>query len=118
MRCSIGVVMVNSAEMAVNPIAVVDAALTTGVIGLIIAAAGVFGWVLALEQVPQLVVAWVQSMTSSPLVAVLLREIPHRGHGRLVLRRWNGVSPFKLRAGRAIGQPHLVPACGPAHPAA
>jgi len=51
---------------------VIDAALTTGVIGLIIAAAGVFGWVLALEQVPQAVVAWVQSMTASPLIAVFL----------------------------------------------
>lgn len=51
---------------------VVDSALTTGIIGLIIAAAGIFGWVLALEQVPQMLVGWVQSMTSSPMVAVLL----------------------------------------------
>lgn len=51
---------------------VADAALTTGVIGLIIAAAGIFGWVLALEQVPQLVVGWVRELTSSPMVAVLL----------------------------------------------
>jgi len=51
---------------------VVDAALTTGVISIIIAAAGIFGWVLALEQVPQMVVAWVQGVTSSPMMAVLL----------------------------------------------
>ena len=51
---------------------VVDAALTTGVIGLIMAAAGIFGWVLAIEQVPQTVVAWVQGLTSDPMMAVLL----------------------------------------------
>jgi len=51
---------------------VFDAALTTGVIGLIIASAGIFGWVLALEQVPQMVVAWVQSVTASPSIAIIL----------------------------------------------
>lgn len=51
---------------------VADAALTTGIIGLIIAAAGIFGWVLALEQVPQLIVGWVRELTASPMVAVLL----------------------------------------------
>ena len=51
---------------------VLDAALTTGVLGLIIASAGIFGWVLALEQVPQMVVDWVQSVTASPAIAVLL----------------------------------------------
>ena len=51
---------------------IVDAALTTGIIGLIIASAGIFGWVLALEQVPQMVVGWVQSMTTDPTVAILL----------------------------------------------
>ncbi|WP_316860909.1 TRAP transporter large permease [uncultured Cohaesibacter sp.] len=49
-----------------------DAALTTGILGLIIASAGIFGWVLALEQVPQMVVDWVQSVTSSPNIAILL----------------------------------------------
>lgn len=51
---------------------VVDAAMTTGIIGLIMAAAGIFGWVLALEQVPQIVVGWVQGMTQNPAVAILL----------------------------------------------
>lgn len=51
---------------------VIDAALTTGVVGVIIAAAGIFGWVLALEQVPQTIVEWVRGMTSDPMVAVLL----------------------------------------------
>lgn len=51
---------------------VLDAALTTGMIGLIIASAGIFGWVLALEQVPQTIVAWVQSVTSDPTIAILL----------------------------------------------
>ncbi len=51
---------------------ILDAALTTGILGLIIASAGIFGWVLALEQVPQMVVDWVQSVTTSPSIAVLL----------------------------------------------
>ena len=51
---------------------VLDAALTTGIIGLIIASAGIFGWVLAFEQVPQTVVTWVQSVTGDPTVAILL----------------------------------------------
>jgi len=51
---------------------VADAAMTTGIIGLIIAAAGIFGWVLALAQVPQTIVLWVESLTSNPLIAVLL----------------------------------------------
>ncbi|MCO6383268.1 TRAP transporter large permease [Oceanicola sp. 502str15] len=49
-----------------------EAAITTGIIGLIIASAGIFGWVLALEQVPQLIVGWVQGVTDSPTLAVLL----------------------------------------------
>lgn len=49
-----------------------QAAMTTGVIGLIIASAGIFGWVLALEQVPQTIVAWVQAVTDSPTIAVLV----------------------------------------------
>jgi tripartite ATP-independent transporter DctM subunit len=49
-----------------------SAAMTTGIIGLIIASAGIFGWVLALEQVPQTIVDWVQSVTQSPALAVML----------------------------------------------
>jgi tripartite ATP-independent transporter DctM subunit len=49
-----------------------EAALTTGIIGLIIASAGIFGWVLALEQVPQTIVDWVQNFTESPTMAVTL----------------------------------------------
>lgn len=52
--------------------AILEAAKTTGVIGLIIAAAGIFGWVLALEQVPQMVVGWVQGVTANPTIAILL----------------------------------------------
>lgn len=51
---------------------VVDAALTTGIIGIIIAAAGIFGWVLAVERVPQTVVGWVQQLTQDPMVAIFL----------------------------------------------
>lgn len=51
---------------------VVDAAMTTGIIGIIMGAAGIFGWVLALEQVPQTIVSWVQAMTTNPAVAILL----------------------------------------------
>ncbi|MCF3932736.1 TRAP transporter large permease [Acuticoccus sp. M5D2P5] len=52
--------------------AVADAALTTGIVGLIIAAAGVFGWVLALERVPTTIVATVQALTDSPWIAVAI----------------------------------------------
>jgi C4-dicarboxylate transporter DctM subunit len=51
---------------------VLDAAVTTGVVGLIIAAAGIFGWVLALEQVPTMVVAFVSDLTPSPTLAIVL----------------------------------------------
>ncbi|WP_108658732.1 TRAP transporter large permease [Acuticoccus kandeliae] len=52
--------------------ALADAALTTGIVGLIIAAAGIFGWVLALERVPMMIVGTVQALTDSPWIAVAI----------------------------------------------
>ncbi len=48
------------------------AAKTTASIGIIIASAGIFGWVLALEQVPSKVAVLIQSMTDQAWIAMLL----------------------------------------------
>ncbi len=44
----------------------------TGAILIVIAAASVFGWILAAEQVPQLAVNGIRGLTDSPLVALVL----------------------------------------------
>lgn len=49
-----------------------DTAETTGAILLVIAAASVFGWILAVERVPQMAVSLIQGMTDSPTLALSL----------------------------------------------
>ncbi len=48
---------------------------TMSIIMIIIANAGVFGWILTREQIPQLVAQWLTSMTQSPIIFLLLVNI-------------------------------------------
>lgn len=47
-------------------------AINSGLVIFLIAAAGVFGWVITFEQVPQLVADWIVANTSSPFTFMLL----------------------------------------------
>lgn len=61
-------------EMSVSDIwpAFIRAAASSAVVLFLIAAAGLFSWVITFENVPAIVSAWVQSLTSSPIVFLLL----------------------------------------------
>lgn len=48
------------------------ASYSTGVIAFIMASAGIFGWLLAVEQVPQTIADFILDVTSSPGIAILL----------------------------------------------
>jgi len=48
------------------------AAYSTGMVAFIMASAGIFGWLLAVEQVPQTVVSAILSVTDTPGLAILL----------------------------------------------
>jgi C4-dicarboxylate transporter DctM subunit len=50
-------------------------ALTATIVMSIIAAAGVFGWLLASEQMPALVARWMSGVTESPIVKMLLIQL-------------------------------------------
>ena len=52
--------------------AFIRAAASSAVVLFLIAAAGLFSWVITFENVPAIVSAWVQSLTSSPIVFLLL----------------------------------------------
>lgn len=60
-------------EMSVNDIwpAFMRAAASSAVVLFLIAAAGLFSWVITFENVPAIVSAWVQSLTTSPIVFLL-----------------------------------------------
>jgi len=54
------------------PKMLVDATVSTAVVTLLMSMAGLFGWVLAFEQVPQKIVEGIGSLTTSPFVFLLL----------------------------------------------
>jgi tripartite ATP-independent transporter DctM subunit len=60
-------------EMSVKDIwpAFMRAAASSAVVLFLIAAAGLFSWVITFENVPAIVSAWVQSLTTSPIVFLL-----------------------------------------------
>lgn len=60
-------------EMSVSDIwpAFMRAAASSAVVLFLIAAAGLFSWVITFENVPAIVAAWVQSLTTSPIVFLL-----------------------------------------------
>ncbi|MCM3411858.1 TRAP transporter large permease [Metabacillus litoralis] len=57
------------------PKMLVDAAISTAVVTLLMSMAGLFGWVLAFEQIPQRLVEAIGSLTSNPLMFLLLINI-------------------------------------------
>lgn len=54
------------------PKILVNAAISTAVVTMLMSMAGLFGWVLAFEQIPQTIVEWLGSITTNPLVFLLL----------------------------------------------
>ncbi len=61
-------------EMSVSDIwpAFVRAAASSAVVLFLIAAAGLFSWVITFENIPAIVATWLQSLTASPIVFLLL----------------------------------------------
>jgi TRAP transporter, DctM subunit len=61
-------------EMSVKDIwpAFVRTAASSAVVMFLIAAAGLFSWVITFENVPAIVSAWLQTLTSSPIIFLLL----------------------------------------------
>ncbi|WP_087973160.1 TRAP transporter large permease [Oceanobacillus rekensis] len=57
------------------PSILVNTVNTTAIITLLIAMANIFGWMLSFEQIPQNIAAWMTSLTSNPLVFLLLVNI-------------------------------------------
>lgn len=57
------------------PAMLVRAAITTTIVMSIIAAAGVFGWLLASEQMPSIVARWMNGVTDSPALKMLLIQL-------------------------------------------
>jgi C4-dicarboxylate transporter DctM subunit len=57
------------------PAMLVRAAITTTIVMSIIAAAGVFGWLLASEQMPTIVAGWMNGVTDSPALKMLLIQL-------------------------------------------
>lgn len=47
-------------------------AMSSGLVIFLVAAAGVFGWTITFEQIPQMVANWIAASTSSPFVFLLL----------------------------------------------
>lgn len=57
------------------PSILVNTAVTTATITMLIAMANLFGWMLSFEKVPQNIAAWMVSLTESPLVFLLIVNI-------------------------------------------
>lgn len=57
------------------PKIMVNTAITTATVTLLIAMANLFGWILALERVPQVIAQWMSSLTDSALVFLLLTNV-------------------------------------------
>jgi tripartite ATP-independent transporter DctM subunit len=57
------------------PPILLDAAVGTAIIGLIMAAATPFGWIIVWERMPQIVMEWVVSVTKNPVVFLMLVNV-------------------------------------------
>lgn len=64
-------------ELALSDIwpAFMRAATSSAIVLFLIAAAGLFSWVITFENIPAIVASWVQSLTSSPIVFLLLINV-------------------------------------------
>ncbi|MGR2739237.1 TRAP transporter large permease [Billgrantia sp. Q4P2] len=54
------------------PLILERTAINAGLVIVLIAAAGVFGWVIVYEQLPQMAAAWIASLTTDPFLFLLL----------------------------------------------
>ncbi|WP_346299935.1 TRAP transporter large permease subunit, partial [Halomonas sp. BM-2019] len=54
------------------PIVLQRTAVNAGLVIMLIAAAGVFGWVIVYERLPQMAAAWIAALTTDPFVFLLL----------------------------------------------
>ena len=68
----VGAFFYRSLDWSHVPALLVRTALNAGLVIILIAAAGVFGWVITFERVPQMVAEWISGATSSPFVFLLL----------------------------------------------
>ncbi|WP_153733146.1 TRAP transporter large permease [Sporosarcina obsidiansis] len=59
-------------KLSAFPKIFIDATVSTAVVTLLMSMAGLFGWVLAFEQIPQKIVEMIAGLTSNPLVFLLL----------------------------------------------
>ncbi|MGE3149989.1 MAG: TRAP transporter large permease [Pseudorhodoplanes sp.] len=55
--------------------AAVETVRTTAAVLIIVAAAAMFGWILAVEQVPQIFAAWFKGVTTNPLMMLLIVNV-------------------------------------------
>lgn len=72
MAAAIGLFVYREMDLSDIWPAFMRAAASSAVVLFLIAAAGLFSWVITFANIPALVAAWVQSLTSSPIVFLLL----------------------------------------------
>lgn len=68
----VGAFFYRSLDWSHVPALLVRTALNSGLVIILIAAAGVFGWVITFERVPQMVADWISNATDSPFFFLLL----------------------------------------------
>ncbi len=68
----VGIVGYRDLKLKEFPKILVNAAISTAVVTMLMSMAGLFGWVLAFEQIPQMLVQWIGSLTTNPLIFLLL----------------------------------------------
>jgi tripartite ATP-independent transporter DctM subunit len=71
----IGIVFYREMNLAFILKAAVETVRTTAAVLIIVGAAAMFGWILAVEQVPQAFSAWFKGVTSDPLMMLLIVNI-------------------------------------------
>lgn len=57
------------------PKIMVNTATSTAIVALLIAMASVFGWAMTFERIPQMIAEWMSSLTSNPLIFLILVNI-------------------------------------------
>lgn len=71
----IGLFVYKDLKISDLPRILINTAMSTATVTLLIAMANLFGWILAFEQVPQAIVNWIGSITDSPIMFLLMVNI-------------------------------------------
>ena len=71
----VGLLIYGEIQIKDIPAMLVKAALTATIVMSIIAAAGIFGWLLASEQMPSMVAQWMNSVTENAVLKMLLIQL-------------------------------------------